>query len=155
VQRIGGRELIVDAVEDVFGVAVGVQGTVFGGVEKASGVGAVNGDEIAPALIAGAEIDRGGRGSKGAVVARDAAMHAIDAEAALGSGADDEAGFVAKLGWGDAADGFHGIDGAGGDLIGEGAALLIVDWLIVDDKRSVGVLAERMEASVGVRDDAG
>ena len=55
--RIGARELIIHAVEDVLFIALGVEDLEFRRIEKTAGVQAVEFEEIAPVLAAVAEVD--------------------------------------------------------------------------------------------------
>ena len=75
--------------------------------------------------------------------------------AGAGGDVDDEAGFVAVLGGRRAGDDLDGLDGVGGDLVGEDFALLVGDGLAIDGEGVGGVIAEAVEEAVRVGGDAG
>ena len=76
---IVGRQLEVDAVEDVLFVTLVVEDAELGRVEESSGVKAVKLDEVTPVLAAIAEIDRAGGGAEGSVGGGDGAGGSGDA----------------------------------------------------------------------------
>ena len=154
-ERVGRREGVVDAVEDVLLVALVVEDGELGRIEEASGVEAVGLDEVAPVLAAVGEIDAAGGGPEGAIGGADAAGGLGDSLPGAGGGDDDEAGFVAVLGRRRAGDDLDGLNGVGGKLVGEDLALLVGDGLAVDGERVGGVIAEAVEEAVGVGGDAG
>ena len=66
----------------------------------------------------------------------------------------DQAGFVAELRVWSAGDDLHALDRAGGKLRRKHLALLIADRLAVDHKAGLGMVADGVEESVGVRRNA-
>ncbi len=148
-------ELAVDAIEDVQLVALVVEDDELGRIEEASGVEAVDLDEVAPVLSAVAEIDRAGGRAEAAVGGGDAAGGLGDSLAGAGGDLNDEAGLAAILGGRGSGDDFDRLDGVGGKLVGEDLALLVGDRLAVDGEGVGGVIAEAVEETVGVGRDAG
>jgi hypothetical protein len=73
VERVPGSGLQVDAVEEVGFVALVMEDGELGRIEKAAGVKAVGGDEVAPVLATVGEVDRQVRGAEGAVAGADVA----------------------------------------------------------------------------------
>ena len=148
-------ELGVDAVEEVDQVAFIVEDGELAGIEKATGVEAGEGGEVAEA--GGSEGDVAGEVgcSEAAVGGGDRAGGLADPLSGAGGDLDDEAGFVAELGGWGSVDDFEGLDGVGGDLVGEDLGLLVGDGLAVEREGVFGVVAEAVEEAVRIRGDAG
>src|SRR6266702_2997980 len=103
-------------------------------IQKSARIDAVNRREISPVIISLAQVHRSGSRAEGPVFAGDPSMNALRPQPALGGRTDNEARLISKLRRSNAADNFHRVDRARCDLIGERAALLIADRLIVDDE---------------------
>ena len=155
VDGIGRRQGVIDAVEDILLVALVVEDSELGRIEKAAGVEAVGFDEVAPLLSAIGEVESAGGRAEGAIGGADASGGLCDSLARARGGDDDEAGFVAVLGRGRAGDDLDGLNGVGGNLVGEDLALLVGDGLAVDGEGVGGVIAEAVKEAVGVGCDAG
>ena len=108
--RVGAGDLIVDAVEEVFFVALVVDGLVLGRVEETAGVHSVDGDEVAGLLGAVGEVEAKGGSAKGSIGAVDVAVGFRIAQAGAGGSDDDERGLAAVLGRRRARDDFEGLD---------------------------------------------
>ena len=156
VNGVGGGEGVVDAVEDVLFVALVVEDGELGGIEKAAGVEAVDLNEVAPVLAAIAEVEPSRWRSRrcrrkllmlpvGLVtpcperVVATMTRLVLSPYSAGGAPADD----------------LDGLNGVGGELVGEDLALLVGDGLAIDGEGVGGVVAEAMEEAVGVGGDAG
>ena len=126
-----------------------------GWVEEASGVEAVDLDEVAPVLVRRSRDRCAGGGAEGAVGGGDAAGRLGDALPGARGDLDDEAGLAAVFGRRRARDHLERLDGVGGKLVGEDLALLVGDGLAVDGEGVRGVVAEAVEETVGVGSDAG
>jgi hypothetical protein len=129
---IGGCEAVIDAVEEVFLVALVVEDGEFGRIEKASGVQGVGLDEVAPAFSAIGEIEAAIRGPEGPIGGIDVAGGLGDSLAGASGGHDHEAGLVAIFGRGRAADDLYRLNGVRWELVGKDLALLVGDGLTVD-----------------------
>ena len=152
---VGAGELVVGAVEEVFLVALVVDGVELGWVEEAAGVHDVGGDEVADFLRSVSEIETDVGGTEGAIGRGDLAVRLGVAEAGARGGDDDQRSLAAVLGRGRAGNDFERLDGVHRDLVGEGLRLLVGDGLAVDGERVGGVVAHAVEHSVGVGGDAG
>ncbi len=150
---VGVGDFEIDAVKCIFFVALVVEDAELGRIEKAPGIQGVELDEVAPVFAAVGEIESAAGRSKGAVGGRDGAGGLGYALAGTGSRHDDEAGLSAVFSRRRAGDDFEGLNGIGGNLVGEGLALLIGDRLAVDGKGVGRVIAEPMEEAVGVGGD--
>ena len=149
------RELAVDAVEEVELVPLVVEDGELGRVEKATGVEAVDLDEVAPLLAAIGEVDGAGGGPEGSVGGSNRAGGDVRALAGAGRHLDDERGLAAVFGRRSAVDDLDGLYGVRGNLVGEDLGLLVGDVLTVDIEGVGGVVAHAMEEAVRIRGDAG
>ena len=113
VHRIGWREAVVHAIEDVLLVALVVEDGKLRRIEKAAGVQAVGLDEVAPVLAAIGEVEAAGRRPEGAVGAVDVAGRLGDALPGARGGHNDQAGLVAVFGRRRAADDLDGLNRVG------------------------------------------
>ena len=128
VNGIDGSEAEVDAVEEVFFVALVVEDGELGWIKEAAGVDAIQFEEVAPVLAAIGEIEAAGCGAEGAVGGVEAAGGLGDSLTGAGGGDDDEAGFVAILGGGRAGDDFERLDGVGRE---SGWRRLLLCWSVM------------------------
>ena len=152
---VGGGDLNVDAVEEIFLVAMVVDGVELRRVEEAAGVHDVGGDEVAQLGGAGGQIESDVGGAEGSVGGGDLSGGLALAQAGAGGGDDDQRGLAAVLGRRRAGDDFERLDGVHGDLVGEDLGLLIGDGLVVDGEGVGCVVAHAVEEAVGVGRDAG
>ena len=151
---VGWSEGVIDSIEGVLLVSLVVKDGELGRIEEAASVEAVSFDEVAPVFAAESKIEAGGGRSEGAVGGIDAASRTRDSEARARGRDDDQAGFPTVLGRGSTAYDFDGLNGVGGDLVGEYFALLVGNRLAVDRKRVGGVVSKTVEETVGVSRDA-
>jgi len=105
-------------------------------------------DEVAPVLVAVAQVDGSGGRSEGPIRRGHRSSGSCDALAGAGGYVDDDAGLAAELGRRRAVDDFERLDGLGGKLVGENLALLIGDGLAVDGERVGGVVAEAVDRKI-------
>ena len=111
-------------------------------------------DEVAPVLVAVAQVDGSGGRSEGPIRRGHRSSGSCDALAGAGGYVDDDAGLAAELGRRRAVDDFQGLHRVGGELVGENLTLLIGNGLAVDGERVGGVVAQPVEEAVRVRSNA-
>ncbi len=126
-----GRELVIDAVEQILLVALVVCNLEFRGIEKAAIIQSAHGDEIPPLGSAETQIESNIGRPKTAVRGGDTALGSGHALAGAGCHVDHDAGLVAVFGRRRAGDDFQGLHGIERNLVRELLALLIGDGLAV------------------------
>ena len=123
-------------------------------VEETAGPQPVCSNEPSCFRTAHAGIDSKGRSAEGPVLRKNAASGPRYAKAGTRRCIDNEAGLIAKLRVRSSRYDFHRLNGVYRDLRRECFALLIVDRLSVNIERSLGVIAERMEESIRIRNNS-
>src|SRR6185369_4309656 len=106
VERVGRSWLEVDAIEEVFAIAVGVNCLELRSVQIAATIDATERNEVSEALIAEAKREASVRRSERSVATGKTAM-STGVQAGAGSGADDQAGLVSVFGGNDPVDDLH------------------------------------------------
>ena len=154
-QRIRCGQLIVHAVKDIFLVAFVVHHAELRRIEETAAVEPAHGDEVSPFFASVTEIEAASCRPKRAVRPGHASVRRRFAQARARGHVNYEARLVAVFGGRRAGNHFERLDRIERNLIREHLALLVGDRLAVHGKRILGVIAEAVEETVGIRGDAG
>src|SRR5580704_7734025 len=148
VNRVRLRELEVKPIEDIFLVPLVMHHRELWWIEEPAAVQSVGGDEVSPVLPAVSEIESEIGAAERAVGACDVPVRRGHALSGAGRDVDYDAGFVTEFSRRRSVDHLEGLDGVHRNLIGENLALLVRNWLAVERKRVLGVVAQAMEETV-------
>src|SRR6185436_5182403 len=110
--------------------------------------------KVSKLRAAEAQPNTGAGGAERTVVRVDVPKDPTRAEARTRGDLRDEAGFIAKFDVRSSRGDFHALDGAGWKLSGKYLALLIADWLSIDDEAGLRVVAQGMEEPVPIGGNA-
>ena len=155
VQCIDRRKLVIHPIKDVLFVALVVKNHKFWSVQKATGIQAIEFEEVSPGLGAVANIESSRCRAK-CPVGRGKTPGGFGKTLPRSRGyLNHQACLIPVLRRWRAGNDLNRLNGIGGDLVGENLALLVGDRLAVYGKRVGGMIAKSMEKSVGIRCDAG
>src|SRR5208283_351639 len=148
--RVLVGDLVVDSVEYIFQVTLGVYHGKFLRVEKSSGIQPVHCDKVSPLRTTVGEIESSVHGTKRTVRRGDCSMWSGHTLPGARSNLNHQAGLIAKLGGRRTGYDFERLDGGGRNLVGKNLALLVRDRLTVNGEGVLRMITESVEKPVGI-----
>src|ERR1700676_2390213 len=142
--------LIIQPVEQGHVVSFVVESGELRSVQEPSASYAIDIKEISKFLISKAECNVAADAAERSVGGVDISKESSRSKSRPSGDLSNQAGLIAKFGAWCARSGLHALDGANRNLGGEQLALLIADWLAVDQEAHLRVITERVKKSVPV-----